>query len=163
MNKNLKVIGATALAFIAYRAYKLYELGNSFDWFFHGLKFQKPANLQEALNGFQMVLTFKVTNPTLTQFTIRGIQGDVYDGTMRLAQFKSDKFTIKGGDNFLNVIVDLSSEYVAQSLIPSILSRLLPVYRINLTTIFPFGIRYTETFDVPVKDFVPKDALIFFR
>jgi hypothetical protein len=163
MNKNLKVIGATALAFIAYRAYKLYELGNSFDWFFHGLRFQRPANLEDALNGYQMVLIFKVTNPTRTEFTLRGLEGDIYDGTMKLGEFLTGGFTIKGGDNYVNVVVNLDSEYVAKSLIPSLLSRLLPVLRIRLTTIFPFGIRYTETFSVPVKDFLPKSALTFFK
>lgn len=163
MNKTLRNLGLTALAFVAYRAYKLYELGNSFDWFFHGLKFQRPASLGDALNTYQMVLVFKVVNPTNTQFTMRGLYGDVMEGTNKLGEFSTGKFTIKGGDTFLNVVLDLDSEYVATTLIPALITRSLPVLKISLTSVFPFGIKYTEKFDIPVKDFLPKDALTFFR
>lgn len=163
MDKNLKTLGLTALAFVAYRAYQLYELGNKFDWFFYGMKFQRPANWQEALNKYQVVLIFEITNPTKASMSMRGLEGEIKEGTNVIGRFKTGEFTIKAGSTFINVIVDLDSKYVASSLIPSVLTRITPVFDIRLTSIFPFGIKYTQDFIVKVKDYIPKDFQSLFK
>jgi hypothetical protein len=163
MDKSLKTIGLTALAFVAYRAYKLYELGNSFDWEFYGMKFQRPANWQDALNKYQVVLIFEVKNPTKTSLSMRGLEGSIREGGNLLGNFKTGNFTIKGGSTFINVVVDLDSKYVASTLIPSLLSRVSPKFDISLTTIFPFGIKYTQNFNIDAKEYIPKDFQSFFK
>lgn len=163
MDKSLRNIGLTALAFIGYRAYKLYELGNSFDFEFYGLKFQRPANWQDALNKYQVVMIFKIKNPTKTSMQMRGLEGEIKDGTDILAKFKTGRFTIKAGDSFINVVTDLDSKYVASSLIPSILAKLAPVLDVKLTTISPFGLRYTTDFKVDTKEYIPKDFQSLFQ
>jgi hypothetical protein len=163
MDKSLKAIGLTALAFIGFRAYKLYELGNSFDFEFYGMKFQRPANLQQALSNYQVVMIFKVMNPTKTSMQMRGLKGTIMEGTDVIAKFKTGKFTIKGGDTFINVVTDLDSKYVAASLIPSVLAKIPPIYKVSLTSIFPFGLQYTTNFEIPVKDYLPKDFKAFFK
>jgi hypothetical protein len=163
MDKSLKAIGLTALAFVGYRAYKLYELGNSFDFEFYGMKFQRPANWQEALNKYQVVMIFKIKNPTKTTLQMRGVEGSIKEGTDIIARFKTGKFTIKAGETFINVITDLDSKYVAASLIPSILSRLAPIFDVKLTAIFPFGLRHTTDFKVNVKEYIPTDYQALFK
>lgn len=163
MDKSLKTIGLTALAFIGYRAYKLYELGNSFDFEFYGMRFQRPANWADALNKYQVVMIFKVINPTKTSLQMRGLEGSIKDGTDIIARFKTGKFTIKGGDSFINVVTDLDSKYVASSLIPSVLSKVAPVYDVRLTTIFPFGLKYSTDFKVNVKEYIPTDYQTLFK
>ncbi len=163
MDKSLKAVGLTALAFIGYRAYKLYELGNSFDFEFYGMKFQRPANLQQALTNYQVVLIFKVMNPTKTSMQMRGLQGTIMEGTEIIAKFKTGRFTIKGGETFINVVTDLDSKYVASSLIPAVLARVAPIYKVSLTSIFPFGLRYTTDFEIAVKDYIPKNFVSLFK
>lgn len=163
MDKSLKAIGLTALAFVGYRAYKLYELGNSFDFEFYGMRFQRPANWQEALNKYQVVMIFKIKNPTKTSMQMRGVEGSIKEGTDIIARFKTGKFTIKAGETFINVVTDLDSKYVASSLIPSILSRLAPIFDVKLTTIFPFGLKYTTDFKVNVKDYIPTNFQTLFK
>lgn len=163
MDKSLKAVGLTALAFVGFRAYKLYELGNSFDFEFFGMKFQRPANLQQALTNYQVVLIFKIINPTKTSMHMRGLQGTIMEGTDVIAKFKTGKFIIKGGDTFINVVTDLDSKYVAASLIPAVLAKIAPVYKVKLTSIFPFGLRYTTDFEIPVKDYIPKDFKTLFK
>lgn len=163
MDKSLKAIGLTALAFVGYRAYKLYELGNSFDFEFYGMKFQRPANWQEALNKYQVVMIFRIKNPTKTTMQMRGVEGSIQEGTDIIARFKTGKFTIKAGETFINVVTDLDPKYVASSLIPSILSRLAPIFDVKLTTIFPFGLKYTTDFKVNVKEYIPTDYQALFK
>jgi len=163
MDKSLKAIGLTALAFVGFRAYKLYELGNSFDWEFYGMKFQRPANLQQALTSYQVVMIFKVINPTNTSMQMRGLKGTIMEGTNVVGKFKTGKFTIKGGDTFINVVTDLDSKYVAASLIPAVLAKIAPVYKVSLTSIFPFGLQYTIDFEVATKDYIPKDFKTLFK
>lgn len=163
MDKSLRTIGLTALAFIGYRAYKLYEMGNLFDFEFYGMKFQRPANWQEALNKYQVVLIFKVNNPTRTSLTMKGLEGSVREDTNIIAKFKTGKFTIKGGESFINVVADLEPKYVAYTLIPALVSKIPPVFDIKITPIFPFGIRYTTDFKINTKDYIPKDYQAFFN
>lgn len=164
MDKTLRNLGVGALAFIAYRGYKLYELANSIDFEFYGMKFQKPASVQKGLDRYQLVLIIKFKNPTKTSLAMRGVEGDITEGTDIIAKFKTGAFEIKADDSYMNIIVDLEPKYVATNIVPYLLAKQSPIFKIRTAIIFPFGFKLNTTFDVKVSDYIPKEyASTFFK
>jgi hypothetical protein len=163
MNKTLRNFGIASLAFVAYRGYKLYELANSIDFEFYGLKFQKPANLQQGFNAYQVVIILKIKNPTKTPLSMKGIEGEIIEGTDVITRFKTGNFSIKGGDNFVNIIAELQPKYVATNILPFLIAKQSPIFDIRARVIFPFGFKYATGFKIKVSDYLPKDfnAILF--
>lgn len=163
MNKKvLRTFGLTALAFVAYRAYKLYELGNAFTYRFGSMYFRRPKNLADALNSMEIVLEYIITNPTKTSMKMRGLYGDVNWKGIKVATYQAGAFTIKPGDTKISVSMFVTPMYAAQ-IVKDAVAKQFPVFNASLTSVFPFGITYTEKFTINTKDYLPESAMTIFK
>lgn len=157
----LKTAGVTALAFIAYRAYKLWELANSFSYRYTGLYFRKPKNIKELLNKFSLVLEVTIMNPTNTTFRLNGVRGGIYHKGVLLGTFALKGFTIQAGDTPVKAEVLITPQN-ASALVKQIIKGEYPVFDVRMDVIMPFGFVVKQGFKVNSKDYLPKNALNIF-
>lgn len=162
MNKRLiRTAIVTAVAFVGYRAYKLWELANSFSYRYTGLYFIKPKNIKDVLNKFELVLELSIMNPTTATFPLNGVVGGVYYKNVLLGTFKVPPFTIRTGDTPIKASVLLTPQN-ASELVNDITKKNYPVFDVDIEAILPFGFRHKERFRVDSKDYLPKGVFNIF-
>lgn len=163
MNRRfLKTAAVTALAFVAYRAYKLWELMNSFSYRYTGLYFIRPKNVKEVLNSFGMVLEVAIMNPTNTQVQINGVHGGVFYKNILIGTYKMKGFEIlPAGDTPVKVQVRIASD-MAASIVGDILNKQFPVFRVDMYVSLLYGFTKKLTFNVDSKDYLPQNLTNIF-
>lgn len=102
-------------AFIGYRFYKMYELGESIvvkplDWRFVKLDW---ANL----NSVSLVVTIELLNPTNTRLAMRGVDGTLSIGGLRVSNFFSKPFDIVGGRSTFDMVFKFDTINSVQKII----------------------------------------------
>lgn len=160
--KALKNILLTGLAFVAYRAYNLYQLGESFTYRVKSIYFRRPTNLKEALSQFEIIIQYTISNPTGTSMKMNGLYGKVFYNGYEIANYRSGPFTIKPGDITVSVSMFVTPAYAAV-LLRDVTQKKFPVFDTSLTTVFPFGIRYTERFSINTRDYLPDNVVTLFQ
>jgi hypothetical protein len=153
MNKKLKISLGLIGAFIAYRAYKLWEMSNGIQYFFKHMRFAGPTS--NIATDYRMQIVYRIVNPTRTTFASRGIWGEVWAGGGKIAFYKTNPFIIKPGEQDLNVSVILNPAYVVQYLLPMLKNMQTPIFDVKMTIGLPMGFSHTQTFKVNMKDYIP--------
>jgi hypothetical protein len=152
----------SAVAFVAYRAYKLWELANSFSYRVSGLYFVKPKKLKDVLNKFELVVEYTIMNPTTTTFPLNGAFGGIYYKNVLLGTFKVPAFKIGAGDTPIKAGVLITPQNAAE-LAKDITNKNFPVFDIRMTAILPFGFKQKMEFKVDSKDYLPENTFGFFN
>ena len=151
--KNALIGGA---AFVAYRAFKLYEMFNSLNWSFQSIRFTRP-NLRTIADSYIMNIGLVINNPTDTTLWINRVDGYVqYDGYV-IGKYNLGKLKIEKGNTRLNIELDLDPKYVASILLPDLIARKAPIFTLIVNAKFILGIGIVERFDFNVKDYLPSD------
>jgi len=151
--RNVLIGGA---AFVAYRAFKLYEMFNSLNWSFQSLRFTRPI-LKKLADSYVLNIGIVINNPTDTTLYINKIDGYVeYDGYI-IGRYDIGGLKIESGNTNMKIILDLDPKYVSTILIPDLISRKAPIFTIIVNAKFIFGIGVVEKFQVNVKDYLPED------
>jgi hypothetical protein len=151
--KNALIGGA---AFIAYRAFKLYEMFNSLNWSFQSIRFTRPT-LSKLADSYILNIGLVINNPTDTTLWINQVDGYLeYDGYI-IGRYNIGKLKIDRGNTKVNIELDLDPKYVASILLPDLISRKAPIFRLIVNAKFIFGIGIVEKFDINVKDYLPTD------
>jgi len=105
MNKWWKNALAVSGAFVVYKFYKLYELGESvvYEPYKYSLKYS-------GTNTPDLVVKMKLFNPSGTKVSMRGVDGilKTADGKV-LSTFTSPPFQIKAGEQFFDLIFTINS------------------------------------------------------
>ena len=91
MDKRLKNILTWGGAFVAYRLYKLYELGENVIYKPVGIKFIRGGSI----NDFVVRIKMELLNPTNTSVKMRGIDGRLIVNNQVIGSFASIPFTTK--------------------------------------------------------------------
>lgn len=156
-----KKAGIAALTFVAYRAYQLYELGNSFSYRFKGMYFRRPKGL-DVVNNLIIVLEYVIVNPTKSSLKMNGMYGTVSVKGQQIAAYQSGPFTIKPGETPIKVEMVVNPYFAATTLLPQVKKGIFPVFDATLTAVFPFRITHTEKFAINTKDYIPSSVLPLF-
>jgi len=162
MNLSWKKVLPLAGAFVAYRLWKLYELGNSIQWSVAQVDFIRPIYLQDKLNQFAIRVKYRINNPTSTSLYMRMITGEMNYSNVKIGTFQTNAFDLKGGEQFMNADFLIESKAVIASLVDAIAARKYPVINVKLTYYLPF-FSFDEKFDINVKDFINLDKYNIFK
>ena len=162
MNLSLKKILPLAGAFIAYRLYKLYELGNSVQWSVASVDFIRPIYVKDSLNQFIVRVKFRINNPTNTKVHLRMVTGEMKYANVKIGTFKMGAFDLKGGEQFVDGDFVIDNKVVVASLVDAIAARKYPVINVTLKKYLPL-FSTTEVFDVNMKDYVPTNKFNIFK
>ena len=147
MKVTWKKVLPWAAAFVAYRLYKIYEVGQQFQYYVSRVY---PSRV--GLNEFAITAEYEITNPTGTSFYVRGIQGEVYYQGSLISTFNGGGFQMKAG-RFKYVVDFVIPNKVVVSTITQIVSaRQFPVFHVKMTTLLPL-FKSTEEFDINTKDY----------
>ena len=93
---------------------------------------------------------------------MNGLYGKVFYKEYEIANYRSGAFTIKPGDVTISVSMFVTPAYAAV-LLRDVTQKNFPVFKTSLTTVFPFGIRYTQKFDIDTKDYLPENVVTLFQ
>lgn len=159
---TLRNILLTGLAYVAYRAYNLYQLGESFTYRVKSIYFRRPKTIKDALSQFEIIIEYTISNPTNTSMKMNGLYGKVFYKEYEIANYRSGAFTIKPGDVTISVSMFVTPAYAAV-LLRDVTQKNFPVFNTSLTAVFPFGIRYTQKFDINTKDYLPENVVTLFQ
>ena len=162
MKVNWKKVVPLAGAFVAYRIWKLYELGNAVQYNVASVDFVRPVYVQDSLNQFAIRVKFRVSNPTNTSVFMRGITGEMFYANAKVGTFKSGAFEVKSGMTFVDFDFLLENKAVIASLVDAIASRKYPVIVVKMTKYLTM-FSTSETFEINVKDFVNVDKFNIFK
>jgi hypothetical protein len=100
MNNKIKVAIGLAGAFVLYKFYKLYELGESLIVQVYSAKFVDLAiSTSGNINSATIDMILNIKNSTSESLPMRGIEGYIAYQGRTLATFSTGAFTIKAGDN----------------------------------------------------------------
>ena len=100
MNNKIKVAIGLAGAFVLYKFYKLYELGESLIVQVYSAKFVDLAiSTSGNINSATIDTILNIQNPTSESLPLRGIEGYIAYQGRTLATFSTGAFTIKAGAN----------------------------------------------------------------
>jgi hypothetical protein len=129
-------------AFVAYRLYKLYEVGEGVIYKPVAVRFKRG----KTLNDFVISVKVEIMNPQKTTVYLRGIDGElVVDGQI-IGYFNSGKSQINPGLNYMWLDFRVSPAVVA-TLIQAIVAKKVPVLFVRMTTKLPY-FSVTDTFAV---------------
>ena len=162
MNWSWKKVLPLAGAFVAYRLYKLYELGNAVQWSVSKVDFVRPIYVTDSLNQFIVRVKFRINNPTNTRVHMRMVTGDMQYANVKIGTFKMGSFDLKGGEQYVDGDFVIQNKAVIASLVDAIAARKYPVIKVTLKKYLPF-FHTTEVFDINVKDFVNLDKFNIFK
>jgi hypothetical protein len=154
MNNNIKVALGVAGAFVLYKFYKLYELGESLILQIDSAKFvdlgiSTSGNITSASIDF--VLNIK--NSTKESLPLRGIEGYVAYQGRKLASFSTGAFTIKGGDNKITLRANFSAPDTMKLLQNAIKLR-VPKFEVVIKKKLPY-FTTTDKQSINVDDLIP--------
>ena len=162
MKLNWKKVIPLAGAFVAYRLYKLYELGESVQWSIAGVDFVRPVYVQDRLNQFIIRIKFRINNPTNTSLQMRMVTGDMEYANVKVGTFKMGAFKLVGGEQFVDGDFIINNKAVVASLVDAIASKRYPVIKVTIKKYLPF-FHTTEQFDMNLKDYVNLDRYNIFK
>jgi hypothetical protein len=109
MNKWWKNALAVSGAFIVYKFYKLYELGESVVYEPYKYRLQYSGG-----NTPNLVVTMKLFNPTSTAVNMRSVFGEIsVDGNV-LSSYDSGAFTIKPGTQYFDLVFSIQTPAAKQ-------------------------------------------------
>lgn len=134
MNKIVKNALLWGGAFVAYRFYKLYEMGNAIIYKPVGIKFKRGATLNDLVIQIKMELL----NPTKTIVTMRGIDGELIIKGQTIGFFSAGAFKIDAGISHFNMDFKVDFFKVGAELIQAIVSKKTPVLDVKLKIKLPF-------------------------
>lgn len=134
-------------AFVAYRLYKVYELGQSFQWYV-----SKFYPTRVGGNSFQIVVEYEIVNPTNTTLNVRGISGDInYRGT-KIGTFQGAPFTMRAGKQIYKVYFTIPNNIVVKTITDIVSKNQFPVFTVNMVTLLPVG-KFKQTFNINTQDY----------
>jgi hypothetical protein len=143
MDKVLKNALLWGSAFVAYRLYKLYELGNSIIYKPVGVTFKRGATI----NDFVIRVKMEILNPQNTVLKLRGIDGVLFITGQPIGAFASAPFDIQGGLNYFFLDFKVDPKNVGAEFIKAILAKKVPVMSVKMNVKLPF-FTVINTFDV---------------
>ena len=162
MNWSWKKVVPLAGAFVAYRIWKLYELGNSIQWSVAQVDFIRPVYVQDKLNQFAIRVKYRINNPTGTSLYMRMITGEMNYGNIKIGTFQTNALNLKSGEQFMNADFLIESKAIVTTLVSAIASKKYPVINVKLTYYLPL-FSFNEKFDINMKDFVNLDKFNIFK
>jgi hypothetical protein len=142
-NKTLKNALIWGGAFVAYRLYKLYEVGEGVIYKPVAMQFRRGATL----NDFVVRVKMELLNPAKTAVKVRGIHGKLITGGQPVGYFASNAFTINPGLNYFFLDFRIDAKNVGAPLVQAIINKKAPVFYVEMTTRLPF-FSTTETFAI---------------
>jgi hypothetical protein len=128
MDKRLKNILQIGGAFVAYRMYKLYELGENVIYKPVGIKFIRGGSI----NDFIVRIKMELLNPTNTRVKMRGIDGKLLVNNQVIGSFASIPFEIKGGISYFDLDFQINAQNTGVTLVQSLLKKTLPVFVVDM-------------------------------
>lgn len=128
MDKRLKSILQLGGAFVAYRMYKLYELGENVIYKPVGIKFIRGGSV----NDFIIRIKMELLNPTNTRVKMRGIDGKLLVNNQVIGSFASIPFEIKGGISYFDLDFQINAQNAGVTLVQSLLKKNLPVFVVDM-------------------------------
>ena len=128
MDKRLKNILQIGGAFVAYRMYKLYELGENVIYKPIGIKFIRGGSI----NDFIIRIKMELLNPTNTRVKMRGIDGKLLVNNQVIGSFASIPFEIKGGISYFDLDFQINAQNTGVTLVQSLLKKTLPVFVVDM-------------------------------
>ena len=128
MDKRLKNILQIGGAFVAYRFYKLYELGENVIYKPVGIKFIRGGSI----NDFIIRIKMELLNPTNTRVKMRGIDGKLLVNNQVIGSFASIPFTIKGGLSYFDLDFQINAQNAGVTLVQALLKKNLPVFVVDM-------------------------------
>ena len=128
MDKRLKNILQLGGAFVAYRMYKLYELGENVIYKPVGIKFIRGGSI----NDFVVRIKMELLNPTNTSVKMRGIDGRLIVNNQVIGSFASIPFTIKGGISYFDLDFKINAQNTGVNLVQALLKKTLPVFVVDM-------------------------------
>ena len=143
MKFNLKSILAWGGAFVAYRLYKLYELGENVIYKPVGMSFTRG----KSINDFVVRVKMELLNPTKTTLPMRGIDGKLKIKDQIIGTFASAPFTIKSGISYFFLDFKVVANTIGVQIITSIIAKKVPVFVVELNKRLPY-FSMTEVFAI---------------
>ena len=128
MDKRLKNILQIGGAFVAYRMYKLYELGENVIYKPVGIKFIRGGSI----NDFIIRIKMELLNPTNTRVKMRGIDGRLLVNNQVIGSFASIPFEIKGGISYFDLDFQINAQNTGVTIVQSLLKKTLPVFVVDM-------------------------------
>lgn len=128
MDKRLKNILQIGGAFVAYRMYKLYELGENVIYKPVGIKFIRGGSI----NDFIIRIKMELLNPTNTRVKMRGIDGKLLVNNQVIGSFASIPFEIKGGISYFDLDFQINAQNTGVTLVQALLKKTLPVFVVDM-------------------------------
>ena len=128
MDKRLKNILQIGGAFVAYRMYKLYELGENVIYKPVGIKFIRGGSI----NDFIIRIKMELLNPTNTRVKMRCIDGKFLVNNQVIGSFASIPFEIKGGISYFDLDFQINAQNTGVTLVQSLLKKTLPVFVVDM-------------------------------
>ena len=128
MDKRLKNILQIGGAFVAYRFYKLYELGENVIYKPVGIKFIRGGSI----NDFIIRIKMELLNPTNTRVKMRGIDGKLLVNNQVIGSFASIPFEIKGGISYFDLDFQINAQNTGVTLVQALLKKTLPVFVVDM-------------------------------
>jgi hypothetical protein len=128
MDKRLKNILQIGGAFVAYRMYKLYELGENVIYKPVGIKFIRGGSI----NDFIVRIKMELLNPTNTRVKMRGIDGKLLVNNQVIGSFASIPFEIKGGISYFDLDFQINAQNTGVTLVQALLKKTLPVFVVDM-------------------------------
>lgn len=128
MDKRLKNILQIGGAFVAYRMYKLYELGENVIYKPVGIKFIRGGSI----NDFIIRIKMELLNPTNTRVKMRGIDGKLLVNNQVIGSFASIPFEIKGGISYFDLDFQINAQNAGVTLVQALLKKNLPVFVVDM-------------------------------
>ena len=128
MDKRLKNILQIGGAFVAYRMYKLYELGENVIYKPVGIKFIRGGSI----NDFIIRIKMELLNPTNTRVKMRGIDGKLLVNNQVIGSFASIPFEIKGGISYFDLDFQINAQNTGVTLVQALLKKNLPVFVVDM-------------------------------
>ena len=132
MDKRLKNILQIGGAFVAYRMYKLYELGENVIYKPVGIKFIRGGSI----NDFIIRIKMELLNPTNTRVKMRGIDGRLLVNNQVIGSFASIPFEIKGGISYFDLDFQINAQNTGVTLVQALLKKTLPVFVVDTCSKF---------------------------
>lgn len=148
MKITLKKVLPWAAAFVAYRLYKIYEVGQSFQWYV-----SKVYPSRFGTDSFGITTEYEIYNPTGTKFYVRGIQGELYYKGTLIGTFNGAGFEMNSGRFKYPVVFNIRNKSVVTSLTQMISKNEFPVFDVKMTTYLPL-FKTTETMKINTEDYV---------
>lgn len=136
-----------AAAFVAYRLYKIYEVGKSFQWYLSRIY---PS--RAGLNTFGITAEYEIYNPTSTSFYVRGIQGEMYYKGTLIGTFNGGGFDMKAGKFKYPVEFIIPNNVVVSTITKIVAKNEFPVFDVKMTTYLPL-FKSEESFVVNTADY----------